>query len=333
MQNTSQSEPISTATRHLRDIENIARLVCHNNQLADKFQAVRYAVQDISEHRTEQSRPSQNTSTIDRRALRKTVQENCNRIRETLQAETQHLRKTGELQKGEHLNSLSGEITSLEAMLCSLFTRTLPKGIYGILGEKFSRGRSNIATAQLMVDAGIDVLQYREKLTDKSLKIILSECRQIRKITADAGVPFIINDYADIALLVNADGIHQGQDDLPVKELSRIAPHMLLGCSTHSPDQAQKAVADGADYIGVGPVYSTKTKIDVCAAVGLEYLEYVVANIKLPFVAIGGIKKYNVHEIVSRGARTVCLVTEIIGAENIAQQIKEIREIIKLHEK
>lgn len=205
----------------------------------------------------------------------------------------------------------------------------LPHGIYGILGEKFSLGRSNEDVARQMVDAGIDVLQYREKLTAKSLLEIYRECEKIRRITADAGVPFIINDYADIALMVGADGIHQGQDDLPVKAVRKIAPKMLLGCSTHSPEQARQAIADGADYIGVGPIYTTHTKEDVCDAVGLTYLDYIVRNHDIPFVAIGGIKRENLEAVVQRGAKTVCLVTEIIGAEDIRVRIGEIREIIK----
>jgi len=209
------------------------------------------------------------------------------------------------------------------------FTRLLPHGIYGILGERFSLGRTNVEVAKQMVDAGIDVLQYREKLKDKSLNSIFKECRQIREITRDAKVPFIINDYADIALMVDADGVHQGQDDLPIKELRKIAPDMMIGCSTHSREQARKAIADGADYIGVGPIFTTQTKEDVCDAVGFEYLEHVVKTHDIPFVAIGGIKRQNLREVVSRGAKTVCLVTEIIGARDIEKRIKEIRQILE----
>lgn len=206
--------------------------------------------------------------------------------------------------------------------------KKLPHGVYGILGEKFSRGKTNIQVAKEMVDGGIDVLQYREKLTDKSRLDIYRECLEIRKITRDAGVPFIVNDFADVALMVGADGVHQGQDDLPVKELRKIAPDLMLGCSTHSPGQAVKAVEDGADYIGVGPIFTTQTKEDVCDAVGFEYLEHVVVHYDIPFVAIGGIKRHNLSEVVSRGAKTVCLVTEIIGAQDIKKRIKEIKQIV-----
>ena len=206
--------------------------------------------------------------------------------------------------------------------------KVLPEGIYGILGEAFSLGRSNVETARLMVDGGIDVLQYREKAHKKDRREMLAECREIRKITADAGVPFIVNDFLDIALLTDADGVHVGQEDLPVKAVKRLFPGLLVGCSTHSPEQAAAAVADGADYIGVGPIFTTRTKEDVCDAVGFEYLEHIAENHTIPFVAIGGIKRHNIGQVAARGARTICLVTEIIGAADIGARIREIKQIV-----
>lgn len=203
-----------------------------------------------------------------------------------------------------------------------------PRGVYGILGEKFSRGRSNVETARLMVEGGIDILQYREKAGQKSRKAMLEECREIRKITADARVPFIVNDYLDIALMVGADGIHQGQDDLPIPAVKKLTGNMLVGCSTHTPAQAKKAIEDGADYIGVGPIFATQTKTNVGAAVGFDYLEYVVKNVTIPFVAIGGIKRHHIMDLISRGTKTICLVTEIIGADDIKQRIAEIKELL-----
>ncbi|MDZ7666536.1 MAG: thiamine phosphate synthase [Desulfotignum sp.] len=206
-----------------------------------------------------------------------------------------------------------------------------PKGIYGILGEAFSLGRSNVTMAQLLVDNGIDMLQYREKTAVKDRKTMLAECDAIRRITADARVPFIVNDFLDIALMTGADGVHMGQTDLPVPAVKQLAPHLMAGCSTHSPVQAAQAKADGADYIGVGPLFATQTKTDVCDAVGLEYLEHIAAHVDIPFVAIGGIKRHNLAQVISRGAKTVCLVTEIISAKDIGKRIQEIRQIMACH--
>jgi thiamine-phosphate pyrophosphorylase len=206
---------------------------------------------------------------------------------------------------------------------------TLPGGIYGITAEKFSRGRSNLEVVRAMVEGGVNIIQYREKRPHKSYRQMLDECRRIRAITRDHGVMFIVNDHVDIAMLVDADGVHVGQDDLPVAAVRQlVGPEKIIGLSTHSPDQARAALAAGADYIGVGPIYSTRTKDDVCDPVGLEYLEYAVENIPLPFVAIGGIKQHNIDAVIERGAKTICLVTEIVGADDIVQVVQNLTKTI-----
>jgi thiamine-phosphate pyrophosphorylase len=253
---------------------------------------------------------------------------NFKRVQEAARSLEEVLKAQGEYLAGKQIEQLRFSVYELESRYLPLFNRILPTGIYGILGEKFSLGRSNIEVARQMVQAGVPIIQYREKLKDKSIRMIYEECSIIRRITQDADVLFIVNDHADIALMVGADGIHQGQDDLPVSTLRKIAPNMLLGCSTHNPEQAAQAVLDGADYIGVGPIFSTQTKEDVCEVVGLEYVDWVARNIQIPFVAIGGIKRHNLTHVLARGVKTVCLVTEIIGADDIGQRIREIQDII-----
>jgi thiamine-phosphate pyrophosphorylase len=103
---------------------------------------------------------------------------------------------------------------------------------------------------------------------------------------------------------------------------------MIIGVSTHSPDQAQRAIEGGADYIGVGPIFATQTKTDVCAPVGLEYLRYVVEQLDIPFVAIGGIKEDNLAQVITAGAATVAFVTEIVGSENIGKKIECLHDIM-----
>jgi len=201
-----------------------------------------------------------------------------------------------------------------------------PAGIYGITAEKFSHGRSNIEVAREMIEGGIRLIQYREKRPHKSFAEMLAECRAIRQLTREAGVLFLINDYPDIAQLIDADGVHVGQDDFPVAEVRRlIGPDKLIGLSTHEPAQAAAAVAAGADYLGVGPIFSTQTKDDVCAPVGLGYLDHVARTCPLPFVAIGGIKEHNLGEVLARGANTVCLVTEIVGSADIAATVRRLQ--------
>ena len=152
--------------------------------------------------------------------------------------------------------------------------------------DNLSLGRPVLEVARALLDSGIRILQYREK--DKKAGKMLEECRALREMTRSAGACFIVNDHVDIAILCEADGVHVGQDDLPVPAVrSLVGPNMIIGLSTHSPEQARAAVAMGADYIGVGPIYPTQTKKDVCAPVTLDYLDWVVQNISLPFVAIG----------------------------------------------
>jgi len=207
----------------------------------------------------------------------------------------------------------------------------LKADIYGITAEEYSLGRSNIQVAGQMIASGIKVIQYREK--EKKMRQKYEECLIIRKMTEDAGVTFIINDHVDLAMMVDADGVHLGQEDLPPEQVRELTGgKMLIGLSTHSPAQAEAAVKSQVDYIGVGPIYATKTKKDVCEPVGLEYLDYVVKNIKLPFVAIGGIKEHNIAEVSCRGAKCIALVTEIVGAEDISAKVRALRAVLKQKE-
>ncbi|MBS4022909.1 MAG: thiamine phosphate synthase [Dethiobacter sp.] len=207
--------------------------------------------------------------------------------------------------------------------------KKLNTDIYAITAEEYSLGRGNIKTAADMLAAGIKIIQYREK--EKTALEKYRECRIIREMARQKGALFIVNDDLGIALAVEADGVHVGQDDLPPAEIRKITGEkMIIGLSTHSPEQARRAVAEGvADYLGVGPIYKTETKKDVGDPVGLAYLEYVAANIPLPFVAIGGIKESNILEVWQKGARCIAMSSEIAGAADIADKIASIRRVLK----
>lgn len=204
----------------------------------------------------------------------------------------------------------------------------LPTGIYGITAEKFSRGRTNIEVVEAMLRAGVRIIQYREKHKEKSIRSMYEECLKLREITRNHNALFIINDFVDLALLVDADGVHVGQDDLPVPAVRQLVGDKIIGLSTHSPEQAKQAMELGADYIGVGPIFETRTKDDVCEPVGLDYLDYVTSHFTIPFVAIGGIKTHNIEEVSRHGAKTICLVTEIVGAEDIPATVGQLQKII-----
>ena len=202
----------------------------------------------------------------------------------------------------------------------------IPEGIYGITGDNFAHGRSNLECVKAMIEGGIKIIQYRDKT--KSIKEKTKEAREIRELCKKHGVIFIVNDHVDIALLVDADGVHIGQDDMnPADVRKLIGDDKIIGLSTHSEEQGMKAFLDpDVDYIGVGPIFPTTTKDT--APVGLEYLEYAVKNLHLPFTAIGGIKEHNIHEIISRGAKNICLVSDIVGATDIAEKVKYLQSLM-----
>ncbi|MFV0421755.1 thiamine phosphate synthase [Oleidesulfovibrio sp.] len=199
--------------------------------------------------------------------------------------------------------------------------------IYCLTDAGLSRGRSTVTVVSEMLKAGATVIQYREK--DKKAGEMFEECLAIRELTRQAGCCFIVNDHIEIAMLCDADGVHIGQEDLPVASVRQlIGDDKIIGLSTHSPEQCRAAIKAGVDYIGVGPVFFTKTKKDVCDPVGFEYLDYVVGNHSIPFVAIGGIKAGNIKEVASHGARCCALVSEIVGADDIADMLRGLRSVI-----
>ena len=203
----------------------------------------------------------------------------------------------------------------------------IPEGIYGITGDNFAHGKSNLECVKAMIEGGIKIIQYRDKT--KSIKEKVKEAREIRELCKRNGVIFIVNDHVDIAILVDADGVHIGQDDMDPSDVRKlIGDNKIIGLSTHSEEQGMKAYLNpDVDYIGIGPIFPTTTKDT--APVGLGYLEYAVKNLHLPFTAIGGIKEHNLHEIISRGAKNVCLVSDIVGADNITEKVKDLQKLMK----
>lgn len=200
----------------------------------------------------------------------------------------------------------------------------IPKGIYGITGDNFSNGRSNYFCVEEMIKGGIKIVQYRAKTKDIREKV--KEAREIRELCRKNGVIFIVNDNVDIALLVDADGVHIGQEDMHPDDVRKlIGDNKIIGLSTHSEKQGMEAYKNpNVDYIGVGPIFPTTTKDTT--PVGLGYLEYAVKNLDLPFVAIGGIKAHNIDAIIAKGAQRVCLVSEIVGADSISDMARNLQE-------
>jgi thiamine-phosphate pyrophosphorylase len=198
--------------------------------------------------------------------------------------------------------------------------------IYCITDSRQSLGRSNVETVRLMLEAGARIIQYREK--DLKAGRMLEECLEIRALTREREVCFLVNDHLDIALLSDADGAHIGQDDIPLPEARRLlGQKRVIGVSTHRWSEAEAAIAGGADYIGVGPIFPTATKSST-PPVGYAYLEEAAAKCPIPFVTIGGINEKTIAGVVERGARCCAVVSAITLSDDIAGKIKLLRKLI-----
>lgn len=174
-----------------------------------------------------------------------------------------------------------------------------------------------LETVEAALQVGLTLVQYRHKEGDDIVK--LSQAYRLCQLCHSYGALFIINDRLDLALAVNADGIHLGQKDLPVGLVRQmLGKQKIVGKSTTNRAEMEKAIADGADYIGVGPVYETPTKAGK-TAIGLEYLKYVASNCDLPWFAIGGIDTKNIGEVLKSGASRVAIVRAIMEAEQPAK--------------
>ena len=178
-------------------------------------------------------------------------------------------------------------------------------------------------TAQAVIDGGAKILQLRAKKL--SSREFLETARIIRKITKDKGAVFIVNDRIDIALLTDADGVHLGQDDLPVKEARRLlGNNKIIGYSTHNIREALEAKKLPVDYISFGPIFATKTKEDAQTPKGLKGLDEVMKAVKIPIVAIGGITETNMAHVLKQGVESVAMISEILAAKDISQKINRL---------
>lgn len=183
-----------------------------------------------------------------------------------------------------------------------------------ILDRELSGNRDIIKITRQIIRGRPDIIQLRAKKS--STKEIIKMGKVIRKLTKKASVPFIINDRVDISLACDADGVHLGGDDLPVKVArSILGEDKIIGVSTHSISQAIKAEKEGADYISIGPIFPTELKPHL-PVVGVEFIKKIKKIIKIPFVIIGGINQINIRKALRAGAERVAVCRAIICASD-----------------
>ena len=198
--------------------------------------------------------------------------------------------------------------------------------IYPVTCEELSQGRSNLEVLEAVIQGGARIVQLREK--EYSKKDLYHLALIFREMTAKAGVLLIINDHVDIALGVEADGVHLGQEDLPLTVARQLAPELLIGASTHFLEDALQAQKDGADYINIGPIFPTRTKEGVERVLGPEAIAKISPHVEVDFTVMGGINEANIDQVLAQGARRVAMVTAITRAADIAAKVRSLKEKI-----
>ena len=197
----------------------------------------------------------------------------------------------------------------------------LPR-LYAILDPEQTKGRAPQIVLEGLLNGGVQMLQLRVKaLTPVDF---LTLATQVRARTRAAGCQLIVNDRIDIALACDADGVHLGQEDLPLAAGKKLMGQKIVGISTHDLEQARQAERNGADYIGFGPMFGTTTKDTGLTARGVDMLKQIRAAVKIPIVAIGGINEQNVQTVWQAGADSAAIISDILGAEDIAMKTKRI---------
>ncbi len=200
--------------------------------------------------------------------------------------------------------------------------------LHVLTDRDWSRGRTMQEVAQKAIAGGATVIQLRDKTA--STRQLIEEGRMLREITREQGVLLIVNDRIDVAQAIDADGAHVGQDDMPGKMARQLlGPGRILGISAASLREAEQAVEDGADYLGVGPVYATSTKADAGQAVGVELLREIADRWAIPQVAIGGITAARTREVIEAGACGIAVITAVVAAEDITAATRELVHALK----
>jgi thiamine-phosphate diphosphorylase len=189
------------------------------------------------------------------------------------------------------------------------------RGLYVIVDPEATGGRNEIQVARLAIEGGARLIQLRDKR--RLASEVAPMARALQQLCRELGALFIVNDDVDLAMEVEAGGVHVGQNDMPVARVRRlVSPTMMVGCSTNSVAEARRAGHDGASYVAVGRLYPTGSKSDTRAAT-LETLREVKAAVSVPVCAIGGINESNIDDVIAAGADMVAVIAAVVAADDV----------------
>jgi thiamine-phosphate pyrophosphorylase len=205
--------------------------------------------------------------------------------------------------------------------------KNIDYSLYLVTDRGLARGRSTLDIVKSAVAGGVTCVQLREK--ECSTLEFIEQALAIKQFLKARGVPLIINDRLDVALAVEADGVHLGQSDMPLEMAQKIAGRsILIGISAESLRDAIKAEKGGADYIGASPIYATPTKTDTASPLGIEGLREIKNRVKIPLVGIGGLNETNSAEVIRNGADGVAVVSAIVAADDPEISAMNLKRII-----
>ena len=327
----------------LRLLEDIARFALNDADLSRQLKAMRhnlgksldkFGTDLLSARNSEADVGTGIESASQRQDLLSIITANARRAEQALRV-IEELAKLPEMKSLLHPKEFEQARFSLYALEKELSSRILRQqkisllsGLYVIIDTQTLGSRDELDTATKAIRGGARIIQLRDKHHSKGDLLIIA--RRLKELCYKSDAIFIINDHLDIALASDADGLHIGQDDLPLTIVRKELPiDKIVGCSTRTLDQALKAEAEGADYIAVGSVFPSPTRMDAIMT-SLEQLRQIKQAISLPVVAIGGINKDNIAEVMAAGADSAAVISAILAHENIEQATRHlVKEIEK----
>lgn len=324
---------LNRAAEGLRVIEEIARFILSDTELSARLKTIRHELQkffDVEYDNLLDSRDTLNDVGCNiinpdkKESLDSIFKANFKRVEEAFRVLNQYASLDDSYRY--RIYTIEKEMRSkLKLDYKKIFLND--KKLYLVTNsDNFESDEIFLDKVALSIKSGVDIVQLREKNTTSKRFIYLAQ--RIRELTSHFGAAFIVNDRVDIAKISNADGVHLGQDDIPVAYAREIlGDNAIIGVSTHCPEHAKKAITDGADYIGVGPVFKTPTKPSK-DPVGLEYVKWAADNVNIPFFAIGSIDTANIKEVVQAGAKRVAVIRAIMYADDIESNCKILKSAL-----
>lgn len=320
---------LNRAGEGLRVIEEYARFALDDPALSERVKTLRHRLIISAQARNSGSLlAARNTagdvgceittsSEAERECLTDVLQASFKRVQQALRS-IEEYGKTIDPQLAREVESLRYEAYTLERQMVRSTSRSaqLQSARLYVLIDGGASEADFVAKVNQLTAAGADILQLRDKSLDD--RTLLARAKKLASLTRGSETLFMMNDRPDLAALAHADGVHVGQEELPVSEVRKIiGPDLLIGVSTHTIEQARQAVADGADYIGCGPTFPSQTK-SFDHYPGLDFLRQVAAEISLPAFAIGGIKLQNIDQVLATGIKRVA----VSEAAAVASQLK-----------